>query len=1018
MLPPPPTSSYFTPPNFGSFVQPPHDSSLGQLPPPPPPPPPPSSPPPGPPPLPPSSPPGPTVINVVTSGDIDNSLNCNDVNGSETSVKDTPDNIASDIPPPPPPPRPRDEKTVRKIEVLCQYIAKNGSKFEDMTCQKEVGNPEFEFLFGGVPGSEAAISHEYFKWMKKKCCSGELHEGRHDEDISLKPSVFGTPHEDIAHSPAGSDMDMEDDITRPEAPGIVKSFESERYGPSFTSNEDIKVEEHVCDLKKISHKDATDGKVYCSDASQVIEQGPNLSQDSMQFEKSKLKVGVADSEWSLDRKADQKNVNLHQEMNQSGTSAATKDSPFRLIQGYASDDSPESDNDPHLENISPEAVSPHVKENDIEAKNSSELDTGVGPLSLNIASKIPESSTKFEDLDNRIDKQICHLKGNDVADPKIVGARKKDCNAKLEVDEFGRMVKKGGSDSDSDDYYARRRGRRGRSRSRSRSRSPNRRRRRWRDKRSRSRSWSPKKRSRSRSPYRRNMIHREICHDFRRGKCFRGTTCRYIHESDKGEEFRHHKNKQHYYEVSDELKFSDKLVPEKNDVGSQELQELYQDVSRSSDRVNEEFLEAPGQSAEVASSHETLDVNKLVSGVPSHSASAENYPVYQAPSSSEHSRLSVQPTSLWNSLPPPPPPPPRPQLGGPLPLYQQNQLPFQTNYPFQAFVTPYGPEMATQTGMYPMSYPMLQRPGDPGIFGEKNFAQIPSPNIISSNSRDPPAGTVQSCSAENMRPSSEGHAYMSRYAMHNHVAVADSVSDFGRSRISSHYNPYASTFDQPLGSKFSSGVLNQDTATSYSNKYGPLVDQNRTPDEELMRSFAYNQPRSAGDQYDPLFDSIEPSSNSFKKIDHGNNKEVATAASEENDEFGETADAEVGAVENDSPSPSSPIDLRDVATGEIEIDQPKDSGKTTKSKDSRSMKLFKIALADFVKEVLKPSWRQGNMSKEAFKTIVKKTVDKVSGAMKKHQIPKSQAKINHYIDSSQRKLTKLVMGYVDKYVKV
>jgi len=49
------------------------------------------------------------------------------------------------------------------------------------------------------------------------------------------------------------------------------------------------------------------------------------------------------------------------------------------------------------------------------------------------------------------------------------------------------------------------------------------------------------------------------------------------------------------------------------------------------------------------------------------------------------------------------------------------------------------------------------------------------------------------------------------------------------------------------------------------------------------------------------------------------------------------------------------------------------------------------------------------MSKEAYKTILKKTVDKVTGAMKSHHMPKSQAEINHYIDSSQRKLTKLVM---------
>ncbi|PWA65692.1 SWAP/Surp, Zinc finger, CCCH-type [Artemisia annua] len=180
------------------------------------------------------------------------------------------------------------------------------------------------------------------------------------------------------------------------------------------------------------------------------------------------------------------------------------------------------------------------------------------------------------------------------------------------------------------------------------------------------------------------------------------------------------------------------------------------------------------------------------------------------------------------------------------------------------------------------------------------------------------------------------------------------------------------------------GVINQDTVTSLSNQYGSSVGQNHVPDVGQMRQFPQ------GNQYDPLFDSIDPSSDRVVEVEENSkHKTVSVVVSEENDEFGETADAEVGAVENDSPSPSSPMDVPDMATGEIEIDQ-----------------------------VLKPSWKQGNMSKEAFKTIVKKTaVDKVSGAMKNHQIPKSQAKINHYIDSCQRKLTKLVMGYVDKYVK-
>lgn len=284
---------------------------------------------------------------------------------------------------------------------------------------------------------------------------------------------------------------------------------------------------------------------------------------------------------------------------------------------------------------------------------------------------------------------------------------------------------------------------------------------------------------------------------------------------------------------------------------------------------------------------------------------------------------------------------------------------------------------------------------------------------------------------------------------------------FGGTRISAHYNPYASTFEQPLSSKFSSDEFKQDKGAPCSNKYdcsfksshvpvdglgvGSVGSRQTTSSPSSTKAVGQILPRLGGDQYDPLFDSIEPSSNSFRRDDHGLKQElsgesdtilrlsgtrkpltveekhkevgsVASTASLDNDEYGETADAEVGAVENESPS--NPINVANMTGGEIEIDQIKSSGKSRKSKDSRSLKLFKVAVADFVKEVLKPSWRQGNMSKEAFKTIVKKTVDKVSGAMKSHKVPKSQAKIDQYIDSSQRKLTKLVMGYVDKYVKL
>lgn len=257
------------------------------------------------------------------------------------------------------------------------------------------------------------------------------------------------------------------------------------------------------------------------------------------------------------------------------------------------------------------------------------------------------------------------------------------------------------------------------------------------------------------------------------------------------------------------------------------------------------------------------------------------------------------------------------------------------------------------------------------------------------------------------------------------------ASDFGVS-ISHHYNPYASTFEQPLKSKFGSNTSNQETGGPYGSNFGAAYSFSQVPGNTVQGAQGI-LPMPIGNQYDPLNDSIEPSSSSVKpgqdleltdesdvmirlnrlnkpldveeNTKQNGGETIAVTATLENEEYGETADAEVGAVEDGSPSTTDDAD----GTGEAESDQVKTRGKRKKSKDSRSMKLFKVALANFVKEVLKPSWRQGNMSKEAFKTIVKKTVDKVSGAMKSHHIPKSQTKINHYIDSSQRKLTKLVM---------
>lgn len=77
-------------------------------------------------------------------------------------------------------------------------------------------------------------------------------------------------------------------------------------------------------------------------------------------------------------------------------------------------------------------------------------------------------------------------------------------------------------------------------------------------------------------------------------------------------------------------------------------------------------------------------------------------------------------------------------------------------------------------------------------------------------------------------------------------------------------------------------------------------------------------------------------------------------------------------------------------------------------KMERSINLFKSEVAHFVKEVLKPIWREGKLSKEAFKTIVKRTVEKTTAALPPERIPSTPDKVETYLASSQKRIYKLI----------
>ncbi|KAH0454623.1 hypothetical protein IEQ34_016547 [Dendrobium chrysotoxum] len=93
----------------------------------------------------------------------------------------------------------------------------------------------------------------------------------------------------------------------------------------------------------------------------------------------------------------------------------------------------------------------------------------------------------------------------------------------------------------------------------------------------------------------------------------------------------------------------------------------------------------------------------------------------------------------------------------------------------------------------------------------------------------------------------------------------------------------------------------------------------------------------------------------------------------------------------------------------------KNIDKSRNIKESKALKIFHTALVDLVKELLKPWWREGQLSKDAHKTVVKKSVEKVLSALQSHQIPSTQEAINQYLTTSRQKIFKLVEGYAQKH---
>nr|KYP47853.1 Zinc finger CCCH domain-containing protein 27 [Cajanus cajan] len=104
---------------------------------------------------------------------------------------------------------------------------------------------------------------------------------------------------------------------------------------------------------------------------------------------------------------------------------------------------------------------------------------------------------------------------------------------------------------------------------------------------------------------------------------------------------------------------------------------------------------------------------------------------------------------------------------------------------------------------------------------------------------------------------------------------------------------------------------------------------------------------------------------------------------------------------------------KDKKDHEMDVDFQTDG---SMQKEPKALKIFRAALVDHVKELLKPAWHEGRLSKDAHIMIVKKSVDKVVSTLDPQQIPTIDT-AKQYVSSSRVKIAKLVNGYVNKYGK-
>ncbi|XP_024516086.1 pollen-specific leucine-rich repeat extensin-like protein 1 [Selaginella moellendorffii] len=196
------------------------------------------------------------------------------------------------------------------------------------------------------------------------------------------------------------------------------------------------------------------------------------------------------------------------------------------------------------------------------------------------------------------------------------------------------------------------------------------------------------------------------------------------------------------------------------------------------------------------------------------------------------------------------------------------------------------------------------------------------------------------------------------------------------------------------------------------------------PSAPVPAIFLRQQPGVSAEKYDPL----QPTSSSNDvemEVEGGSSPKAAAAVAVAADEEPEVVNsklevAEAGSKRSSEAAATSKEKDHKEKDHHKEEDGDEDGERLQKErseKDGRALKVVRNTVAEFVKELLNPKWRDGVLSKDDFKVIAQKAVNKVVGNLQGSQIPKGTERVDRFMASSKDKIVKLVQEYVEKHTK-